>query len=65
MLPEDGLYIDIFINPANNMEKKKDEQQISFGVKIRIDQIKLYKTQVIESCIICKTDLIEILYVKN
>ena len=37
MLPEDGLYIDIFINPANNMEKKKDEQQISFGVKIRID----------------------------
>ena len=30
-------YIDIFINPANNMETKEDGQQISFGVKIPID----------------------------
>ena len=30
-------YTDIFINLANNMEIKKDEQQILSGVKIRID----------------------------
>ena len=36
-------YIDIFINVANNMETKKDERQTLFGVKLRIDQIELYK----------------------
>ena len=30
-------FIGIFINPANNMETKKDEQQTLFGVKIRTD----------------------------
>ena len=30
------VYTDIFINLASNMETKKDEQQILFGVKIRI-----------------------------
>ena len=30
-------YIDTFINPVNNMETKKAEQQILFGVKIGID----------------------------
>ena len=28
---------DTFINLVNNMETKKDGQQTSFGVKIRID----------------------------
>ena len=30
-------YIDTFISLMNNMETKKDKQQILFGVKIRID----------------------------
>ena len=30
-------YLDIFINLADKMEAKKDGQQTSFGVKIRID----------------------------
>ena len=29
--------IDTFINLANNMETKKDEQQTSFGAKVRIE----------------------------
>ena len=40
--PEEPYYprmdcIDTFINLANNMETKKDEQQTLSGVKIRID----------------------------
>ena len=58
-------YADTFISMANNMEVKKDGQQTSFGVEIRIDCIELYKTQVIGSCIIWKMDMIELLYVKN
>ena len=41
--------IDIFINLANSMDTKKDGQQTLFGVKMRIDYIELYKTQVIVS----------------
>ena len=44
----------------NNTEIKKEGQQILFGVKIRIDQTELYKTQVIVSFIICKMELIEL-----
>ena len=58
-------YIDIFISLANNMETKKDKQQILFGVKIRINYIELYKNQAIVSCIICKMDPTEFLLVKN
>ena len=45
-------YIGTFINLVNNIVTKKDEQQALFGVKIRTDQIELYKNQVIVSCII-------------
>ena len=41
--------IDTFINLANNIEMKRDEQQTLSRVKIRIDQIDLYKNQVIVS----------------
>ena len=69
MKPKDPIKLDTvhldFINLVNNMETKKDGQQTSLGTKIYIDWIKLYKTQVIVSCTICRTDLIELLYVKN
>ena len=58
-------YIDTFINLTNNMETKKDGQQTLFGIKIRIDYIELYKNQVIVSYIICRTDPIQLLCVKN
>ena len=64
VLSEDG-YIGTFINLVNNMETKKDKQQTSFGAKIRIDKTELYKAQVIVPCTISRTDLIELLYVKN
>ena len=35
-LPEDGLYRYLY-EPGDQMETKKDEQQTSFGAKIRID----------------------------
>ena len=53
--------IDTFINLLNNMEAKKGGQQILFGAKIRIGYIDIYKTQVIMSCTICRTDLIGLL----
>ena len=52
--------IDTFIKLVNNMEIKKDGQQTSFEAKILTDLIELYKTQVIASCTICDTDLIEL-----
>ena len=36
VLPEDGLYRYLY-HLTNNMETKKDQQQILFGVKIHID----------------------------
>ena len=64
VLSEDGLH-SAFINLVNNMETKKDGKQTSFGAKIRINYIELYKTLVIVSYTICRTDLIELLYVNN
>ena len=64
VLYEDGLYRYLY-QPRNNMETKKDEQQILFGVKIRISWTELYKNQVIVSCIICRTDPTELLCMKN
>ena len=52
--------IDIFIRPVNNMETRRDDQQTLFVVRMRIDLIELYKNQAIVSCMICRTDPIEL-----
>ena len=52
------VYADTYINLVNNMETKKDERQTLSGVKIRIDSIELYKSQVIAFCTVCKMDQI-------
>ena len=64
VLPEDRLWR-YLISLANNMDIKKDGQLTLSGVKIHTDWIELYKTQVILSCTICKTELVEFLYMKN
>ena len=64
VLPEDGLYRYLHQPGEQNRDQKNERQGLS-GVKRGIDQIELYKGQVITFFTICKIDQIELLEAKN
>ena len=62
-LPEDGLCRYLY-QPDEQDEDQKDQLLTSSGVKIDIGYMELQKSQVTASCTICKTGLMEPLYVR-
>ena len=59
------VFIDTFISLVNSTRIKKDEPQTLPGVKIHIDEIELYKSQIIAFFTIYRMDPIELFYSKN
>ena len=57
VLPEDGSYIYFHQPGEQHGDQKRRAADLIWS--------KLYKNQVIVSCAICRTDPIELLYVKN
>ena len=61
VLPEYGLYRYLY-QPG---EQHGDQRRSVTDLVWSIDWIELYKNQVIVPCVICRTDQIGLLYVKN
>ena len=64
VLPKDGLYIYLYqFGEQHGAQKRRATDLIWSKTRYRLDRD--VRDQVTGSCIICKMDLIELLYVKN